>query len=59
MKLFIILMMYEIVKWLYSLVLRLFYRVTILNKERVPSEGPLIIFANHNNSYTDGLVLFL
>jgi glycerol-3-phosphate O-acyltransferase/dihydroxyacetone phosphate acyltransferase len=35
----------------------LFFRdITVIGQENVPTEGPTIIYGNHNNQFVDGMV---
>lgn len=35
----------------------LFFRdITVINQENVPTEGPTIVYGNHNNQFVDGMV---
>lgn len=49
-------MLYWISKAILTPVLRLFYRVRVHGRERVPSQGPVILAANHR-SFMDSLFL--
>lgn len=36
----------------------LFFReIEVINPDNVPSEGPTIVYGNHNNQFVDGMVL--
>ena len=49
--------LYRIVKMYFWHLLNLFYRAIVyLHKGKVPTEGPLIIYANHRNNIVDGMV---
>jgi glycerol-3-phosphate O-acyltransferase / dihydroxyacetone phosphate acyltransferase len=49
---------YRLVSGMIRLLVRLFYRrVEVVGAERIPSRGPLIIAANHNNSLVDSMLI--
>ena len=51
---------YRIVRLLIRVLLRLFYRrIELVNGERIPSRGPLIIAANHNNALIDPMLVMV
>lgn len=36
----------------------LFFRdITVINEQNVPTEGPTLIYGNHNNQFVDGVVI--
>jgi len=48
---------YKILEFMSWYTTQLFFRdITIINMENVPTEGPTIIYGNHNNQFVDGLV---
>lgn len=37
----------------------LFFReIEVINEDNVPTEGPTIVYGNHNNQFVDGMVHF-
>ena len=51
-------MIYGILKFIITIGIRLYYKeIRILNKERLPKSGPVIVVANHPNTVMDGWVL--
>jgi 1-acyl-sn-glycerol-3-phosphate acyltransferase len=47
-------MLYRILKWLVGLGIRMYYKeVRIHGSDRIPSEGPVILIANHPNTLMD------
>ena len=44
-------------KFLCNFCTQMFFReVVVINKNNIPSEGPTIVFGNHNNQFVDGMV---
>jgi 1-acyl-sn-glycerol-3-phosphate acyltransferase len=51
-------MIYRILRWVAGVALHWFYRdIRIVGRERIPSRGPLLIAANHQNALVDSLVI--
>jgi 1-acyl-sn-glycerol-3-phosphate acyltransferase len=51
-------MIYGILRWVAGVALHWFYRdIRIVGRERIPSRGPLLIAANHQNALVDSLVI--
>ncbi|ORM39648.1 putative acyltransferase [Babesia sp. Xinjiang] len=49
---------YMFIKWLTVVVIRTFFtKVTIINEERLPLFGPVILVGNHNNQFMDAATL--
>ncbi|KAK1934891.1 putative glycerol-3-phosphate-acyltransferase [Babesia divergens] len=49
---------YMFIKWLSIVILRSFFmKVTIINEERLPLFGPVILVGNHNNQFIDAATL--
>jgi glycerol-3-phosphate O-acyltransferase / dihydroxyacetone phosphate acyltransferase len=48
-----------LVKWLVSLVVRIFFQdVQLVGESNLPRKGPVILVGNHQNQFVDALVLF-
>jgi 1-acyl-sn-glycerol-3-phosphate acyltransferase len=51
-------MIYGILRWMTGIVLRWFYRdIRIVGRDRIPSQGPLLIAVNHQNALVDSLIV--
>src|SRR5947199_3239732 len=51
-------MIYGILRWLKGIVLRWFYRdIRIVGRDKIPSQGPLLIAVNHQNALVDSLII--
>jgi 1-acyl-sn-glycerol-3-phosphate acyltransferase len=48
--------MYPFLLWLTSVLLRVFFRVTVEGRDNIPAQAPLVVVANHE-SFLDGLVV--
>ncbi|EDO06881.1 putative glycerol-3-phosphate-acyltransferase [Babesia bovis T2Bo] len=49
---------YMFIKWLTIVVIRTFFmKVTVINEERLPLYGPVILVGNHNNQFIDAATL--
>lgn len=50
-------MIYSFLRWVAGIALHWFYRdIRIVGKERIPSDGPLLIAVNHQNALVDSLL---
>ena len=50
-------LIYSSIKFYFHFLLTLFYRsMKFVNIERVPRQGPVVIYSNHQNHVTDGMV---
>lgn len=53
-------MLYRILKFVITVGIKLYYKeISIIHKDRLPKEGPMILVANHPNTMIDGWVLGL
>ncbi|MBN8696316.1 MAG: 1-acyl-sn-glycerol-3-phosphate acyltransferase [Bacteroidetes bacterium] len=51
-------MLYNLLKFLMRITTKIFFRsITIRNKEIVPSQGPLMVLANHPSTFMDPIVV--
>jgi glycerol-3-phosphate O-acyltransferase / dihydroxyacetone phosphate acyltransferase len=49
-------MLYHLLRWLSAIALRWFYReIEIVGRERIPTEGPVMLAVNHPNALVDAL----
>ncbi|CDR95807.1 glycerol-3-phosphate-acyltransferase, putative [Babesia bigemina] len=49
---------YMLIKWLTTVIIRTFFmKVTVINEERLPLFGPVILVGNHNNQFIDAATL--
>ena len=54
------LLFYQVFRYYFTFWLTILYRTfTRINKQNVPAEGPVIIYANHRNLFIDGVVFLL
>ena len=54
------LLFYHVFRYYFTFWLTILYRTFIrINKQNVPAEGPVIIYANHRNLFIDGVVFLL
>lgn len=50
-------MMYALFRWLTGIALHWFYSsIEVVNKERIPSRGPVLLAASHHNALVDALI---
>ena len=50
-------MMYRLLRWFAGIALHWFYReIRVLDREKIPTRGPLLIAANHQNALVDSLI---
>jgi 1-acyl-sn-glycerol-3-phosphate acyltransferase len=50
-------MIYRLLRWISGISLHWFYReIRIVGKEKIPTRGPLLIAANHQNALVDSLI---
>jgi 1-acyl-sn-glycerol-3-phosphate acyltransferase len=50
-------MIYDVLKWIAGIALHWFYRdIRVVNSERIPAQGPLIVAVNHHNALVDSLI---
>lgn len=53
-------MLYRVLKFLITIGIKLYYKeISIIHKDKLPKDGPLIVVANHPNTMIDGWVLGL
>lgn len=51
-------MVYRIIKWLAGITLKAYFRkVVVRGMENIPSNGPVIIVANHPSAFMDPMVI--
>src|SRR6266704_4367021 len=51
-------MIYSLLKWITGIALHWFYRdIRVLDGERIPVTGPLLIAVNHQNALVDSLIV--
>jgi len=51
-------MIYDLLKWITGIALHWFYRdIRVVNGERIPVTGPLLIAVNHQNALVDSLIV--
>ena len=51
-------MIYSLLKWITGIALHWFYRdIRVVNGERIPVTGPLLIAVNHQNALVDSLIV--
>ena len=52
-------LIYNLCRYFFMWLLRLFYReIIIVNENNVLDKGPLVIYSNHRNHVTDGMVIY-
>jgi len=50
-------MIYRVLRWIAGIALHWFYReIRIVDKEKIPAAGPVLIAANHQNALVDSLI---
>jgi len=51
-------MIYRVLRWIAGIAVHWFYReIRIVDKEKIPAAGPLLIAANHQNALVDSLIV--
>jgi len=49
--------LYRIIRYLSIWILKLIYRVEVINKKNIPKKGPIIVVSNHKHNFDPGIFM--